>query len=259
MLYREHPAPPDLAAFVRCFWTLTGDLPAGSDERVLPDGRQEFIVHLSDPFTQGDAIQPRALFTGQISGPLLLRPTGTVSMFGICFHPGGAWPFLRWPQSESAGKILPLEDVWDSSFAPRIRACASNQQRCETAAHLLRSRLRPDPASPRLAAAIHQMQLKPWNRIDAAASAACLSPRHFERLFLQRVGLPPKTFASILRFQHVLHLRDAQPHWTWARVAQESGYYDQAHLIADFRRFSGSTPAWHESDWTALERAFVRT
>ncbi len=123
MHYSEHPAPPDLAPFVRCFWTLTGDLPAGSVERVLPDGRQELIVHMGDPFMQDDAVQPRALFTGQISGPLLLRPTGTVFMFGICFHPGGAWPFLRWPQGESAGRILPLEDVWDSSFADRSRAC----------------------------------------------------------------------------------------------------------------------------------------
>lgn len=122
----------------------------------------------------------------------------------------------------------------------------------------MRTRLQPGAASPRLAAAIQQMQREPWNRIDAAAANACLSPRHFERLFQQHVGLAPKTFAGILRFQHVLRLRDAQPHWTWARVAQESGYYDQAHLITDFRRFSGSTPVWHQSDWTALERAFVR-
>lgn len=259
MQYREYPVPPDLAAYVRCFWTLAGQLPPGSEERVLPDGRQEIIVHLGDPFLQGLAeLQPRALFTGQISRPLFLRPTGAVSMFGVCFHPGGAWPFLGWPQSESAGRILPLDAVWDSRFADRIRESPDNSHRCETAACLLRARLQPDPASPRLSAAIRQMQREPWQRIDAVAATACLSPRHFERLFLQHIGLSPKTFAGIARFQHALRLRDAQPDWTWAHVAQDSGYYDQAHLIAGFRRFSGSPPTFHESDWTAMERAFVR-
>jgi AraC-like DNA-binding protein len=269
VLYREYPAPPDLAPYVRAFWTLAGTLPPGSVERLLPDGRQELIVHLGDPFEQCGpsgtfAPQHRALFTGQTDAPLLLRPAGSVAMFGVCFHPGGAWPFLGWSQEHSAGRIFPMEeawpmhDAWDKTFADRIRECPDDRSRCLQAAALLRAHLRPNTFHPGISAAIATMQREPWQRIEALAQHACLSRRHFERLFLQRVGLRPKTLAGIFRFQHVLRARESQPAWTWARVAQEAGYFDQAHLIADFRRFSGSTPAWHDSDWTAMERVFVR-
>jgi hypothetical protein len=72
------------------------------------------------------------------------------------------------------------------------------------------------------------------------------------------VGCTPKTLARIARFQRVLGLREGRPEWGWARVAVEAGYYDQAHLIGDYRRFAGLTPALADEDLSAMERAFVR-
>src|SRR5437016_904216 len=112
MDYREYPPAPDLAPFVRCYWTLHGSPEPGATERLLPDGRLELAIHLGDPFDRVFSPglrerQHRALFIGQQDKHVLLEPSGLVSVFGVCFHPDGAAAFARWPQHETAGRILP--------------------------------------------------------------------------------------------------------------------------------------------------------
>jgi AraC-like DNA-binding protein len=265
MDYREYTPAPDLAPFVRSFWTLSGVSEPGAAERLLPDGRLELAIHLGDPFDRLIAPevrerQHRALFIGQQDAPVLLEPSGSVSVFGVCFHPDGASAFARWPQHETAGRILPLEDVWGAAarrLEEAIRNAASHADRITIAGDFLRARMRAGQVDHRLRAAVDLIQREPWHRMAAIAAQTGASVRHLERAFLDRVGCPPKTLARITRFQRVLSLREQRPQWGWARVAVESGYYDQAHLIADFRRFSGSTPALHQDDLTAMERLFL--
>lgn len=115
MRYREYPCAPDLAPFVRSFWTLAGTPQPGASERVLPDGRLELVIHLGDPFdrvlAEGRERQRRALFIGQLDTHVLLEPTAFVSVFGVCFHPDGASAFAHRAQHETAGRILPLEEL----------------------------------------------------------------------------------------------------------------------------------------------------
>ena len=265
MEYREQPAPPDLAAFVRCFWTLCGEAAPGAAERLLPDGRIELAIHFGDPFDRvvspdGRERQPRGLFVGQLDQHVLLAPAGRVRVFGVCFHPDGASAFAHWPQHQTAGRILALEDVW-ASAGRRLQEAVCNAQddsgRIAAVQSFLRRQMRARDADRRLRAAVDLFQREPWLRVEQVAGRAGSSRRHLERAFIERVGCTPKTFAKIARFQRVLSLREQRPQWGWARVAAESGYYDQAHLIADFRRFSGSTPALHPEDITAMERLFL--
>ena len=266
MHYREYPPSPDLAPFVRCFWTLSGAPPQGAPERLLPDGRTEIAIHLGDPFDRLVAPgcrerQHRALFIGQLDTHVSLEPTGVVSVFGACFHPDGASAFTHWPQHETAGYILPLDDIWGAgacALEESVRNACGHTGRIAAAESFLRRRIRRREPDPRLRAAIELIEGEPWQHIAAIAASTGSTARRLERVFLDRVGCPPKTLARINRFQRVLALREQRPHWNWARAAAESGYYDQAHLIADFRRFSGSTPALHQDDVTAMERLFLQ-
>jgi len=75
------------------------------------------------------------------------------------------------------------------------------------------------------------------------ASRACLSIRQFERVFKQRIGLPPKHFSRLVRFAHAWTIKEQQPDISWTKIAYECGYFDQMHLIRDFQEFAGVNPS----------------
>jgi AraC-like DNA-binding protein len=77
--------------------------------------------------------------------------------------------------------------------------------------------------------------------IDWAADQASMSARQFRRRCLEETGLTPKHLARVLRFRRACQL--AERGESWLRVAAEAGYFDQAHLIRDFREFAGVSPS----------------
>lgn len=238
MQYREIAPGGEAARFVERYWTLSTD-GAGPVQRVVPDGSPELILNLGDPFEARDSegrwqLQPRAFFAGQTTAPLLLRPSGRAQIIGIHFHPQGAAHLLRAPMQELTGRFLPLSDLG-------LAQLAELSSIPEIEAHLLQ--LHRNAADPIIDEAVRRL---------TAAAGACdiavlarylgLSTRHLERRFLQRVGLTPKLYARMRRFQSVwAAVECASP--TWAAAAIACGYYDQAHLIRDCREFAGEPPA----------------
>jgi AraC-like DNA-binding protein len=78
--------------------------------------------------------------------------------------------------------------------------------------------------------------------LEMLAAEACLSPRQFERSFIERVGMSPKLYARIVRFDQAFRLKEQQPELDWLAVAVQTGYYDYRHLVRDFKEFAGVTP-----------------
>lgn len=85
--------------------------------------------------------------------------------------------------------------------------------------------------------------------IDKLAAEACLSSRQFERVFKQRIGLSPKFFSRLVRFANAWVLRENDAARSWTNIAHTTGYYDQMHMIRDFKEFAGTNPK-------EIERAF---
>lgn len=79
--------------------------------------------------------------------------------------------------------------------------------------------------------------------MDFLAASSCLSTRQLERQSLKRIGLPPKFFARMIRFSEAYKFKERNPHISWTNIAYQFGYYDQMHLIRDFRNFTGITPS----------------
>lgn len=78
--------------------------------------------------------------------------------------------------------------------------------------------------------------------IENVAAIACLSLKQFERKCKDRIGLPPKLFARLIRFSNAYRIREANPEVSWTSICYECGYFDQMHLIRDFKEFAGVTP-----------------
>jgi transcriptional regulator GlxA family with amidase domain len=96
--------------------------------------------------------------------------------------------------------------------------------------------------------------------LDWLARHACLSPRHFNRKFTERIGVGPKLFSRLLRFNRVCRFKVTRPAVAWPRIALDFGYTDYQHLVRDFRQFTNSTPnVWLEEDGDSPENVLARS
>jgi AraC-like DNA-binding protein len=257
MHYRELAPIPQLAAAVDRIWLLEGEAPpAGAPaEPILPDGRPELILHFGDPFERlyvggTSARQAHVLYAGQVTTPLVLRPTGRVAVVGVRFRPDGAAAILTHPQDELAGLTLAV----DAISAPLRRALLAVEdsaddltQAAASVQTILARWLQPARIDPRVRFAVERIERSRGRAsVDYLAVSTGISRRHLERRFLESVGMTPKRLARVTRFQHAIQtLQRAEPRGRGAATAAACGYADQSHFIRDFREFAGCSPAEH--------------
>lgn len=167
-------------------------------------------------------------------------------VFGIQFRPGGSYPFFRAPASEIANLSTDLACLWGRA-ANELRErllCASGKNGMFRAAEqfLLRQLVRPVGLHPAVDFAREKLAEPRTLSIASVAHKIGLSQRRFIQLFQEQIGLPPKAFSRVQRFQRILEMVHGSREVEWVQVALDCGYYDQAHFIHDFREFSGLTP-----------------
>ncbi len=254
-----------LSRFVECFWTLESDKPSSGAERILPDGCVELILNFGAEFLQhndeGRELQPRNFLVGQMTGPILISPTGPVQLIGIRFHPGGTAPFLRLPLHEITDQVVELGGL--SSKLERELVCVTSafgslaEKITAIEEFLTRELLSREPDARLMMLAARIVDSDGLVSVDQLASEAGISSRQLERRFLREIGLGPKLLGRIIRFQQVFRAVE-QCDAAWAAVAIDCGYYDQAHLIRDFNQFARQTPAVLFGHPSALTESFTR-
>jgi AraC-like DNA-binding protein len=234
-------------------------------QRILPDGCAELIFNLGEPFEAQSnpgtwQPQPKLFLAGQITGPLLVRPTGKTKIIGVRLRPYAVHEGFRLPAEELTGTFTPLEFV-----LPKI--CILDQlggaKTRQEAIALLDATLQHVVANEAkrkgiVAAAELMIEADGDIAIETVAEVIGISRRQLERRFKKEIGLSPKQFCRILRFQKVFSsLEENNP--AWPDVAAACGYYDQAHLIRDCRELSGETPAALLSAETDLAEHFLKS
>lgn len=239
---------PRLRGSVERLWYIEGGA-ASEPETICPDGCTEIVLHLGDPMrerrTGGDLAQPRHLLVGQMERPMTIVSSGTVRMVGATLGPAALHAALPLPQDELLGCVADLEGVWGrwtretaDAVAMTIDAPAALDRFEAALEHLF-----PFDASRPSAMGIAVARLRRSGgraSIAGLAHDAGLGRRQFERRFRDEIGLPPRLFGRIVRFQRAfraLGLEDG------AAIAARCGYADQAHLVREIRRFAGRTPS----------------
>jgi AraC-like DNA-binding protein len=257
------------AQFAQCYWTLEDTADSGGMQRIVPDGRPALILNWGRPFeSYEDGVwtrQPECFFVGQITGPLLLRPSGPTAMLGISFHPHGAARLFRVPMCELTDSAVALEDLAFLGARPLLLALERLRDR-----YSLREGLAALDAllqafaegsfigeGPVAYAVLEMQRTGGLVRIRGLADRLSWSSRQLQRRFRDAVGISPKLFCRMQRFQRVFAAMD-RPDSTWVGAAMDCGYYDQAHLIRDYREFSGKTPTSLLAQDLDLSRRFVR-
>jgi AraC-like DNA-binding protein len=253
-----HYAPRGpLAQFVALFWHWRGHTAPRSTERLLPMATMELVVRLGGG-------RPGGGVSGPHSEVFFLERTAGDELLGVHFKPGGALPFLGLPAGDLHNRSVTLGDLWGerdaSRFVARLHeAPTSSAKFALLERSLLDVAFRPLARHPAATFALSALRRHVSVRSSAdVARELQMSQRRFIRLFRDEVGLTPKLYSRIERFQAVLRRVELIDDVDWADVAASCGYFDQPHFIHDFREFTGLRPSEYLGLRIAGQRNHVR-
>lgn len=238
-LYAGFRPAPCLQAHICCYWAVSR--PSSAVEAVVPDGCIDLVLSLD---RAGGRL--RMVLVGPMESPELVNMEHAQwDSFGIRFYPGGLHAFLREPAHLFTGRMERLDAVSRSlemQLEPLMWMGSRAADRVPLADTLFASLLaNPTPWDDTLRNAVYRLAM--GAPVQTVAAAEAVSERQLQRLFLERVGLRPKQFSRILRFQLALGRMHTGAPLGAAALAQECGYYDQAHFTREFAALSGVTPA----------------
>ncbi len=172
--------------------------------------------------------------------------SGNIESFAIQFQPAAIHQLFGLPAIDITDCDYAAHAVlgWAASeLQQRLGNAASFQERVQIADQFIASRSLTAPVHHSIELAANEIMRNDGRcRIDFLAHHTGLSIRNFQRMFRERVGVSPKLYSRIVRFEAALRTKAASPHMSWMTIAHEFGYHDQMHLIHDFRQFSGETP-----------------
>jgi AraC-like DNA-binding protein len=241
-----------LAPFVRQHWYARGRIDYRRDH-ILPNGCAVLLINLGDPHLVAPAvgsgpadIHRDAWLCGVQTRALVNEPLGETHVVGVTFAPAGASAFFRPPMSALADDVIALDGLWGSG-ADQLRQRLLDTNRVDGKLACLERALlaRTPTAQPRLVrleAALRRLLVPGPAGIASVADYVELSPKQLIAEFHRFVGVTPGTLARISRLNRLLGDIEPGPTNAWAELAAGHGWSDQAHLIRDFKRFSGVTP-----------------
>jgi AraC-like DNA-binding protein len=241
MRYVHHIPSPPISEFVELLWFFEYVAPHAS-ERLLPTGSVELVINLSEDADRS--------FDGIVAGPytrfFVLDTRRPISVVGVHFKPGGAFPFLPLPLQELRNHHVPLQFLWGpraDELRERLLATKTAREKLRLLDDTLLAMLnQSNPRHPAIAYALATFNLG-GRRVGDVVDKIGMSQRYFIELFSQEVGLTPKTFCRVRRFQRAVSLLHRAADVDWADTAVACSYCDQSHMIHDFQDFAGLSPA----------------
>jgi AraC-like DNA-binding protein len=272
MRYTTRQPGPRLAPFVQSLWLYDGEPRPHALERILPTGAAQLIVNLAEDETRVyddrliDWCEPTArcermagtVLCGARSRYCVIDTTEQRVVLGASFRPGGAFPFFGVPAGHAANMHVPLDALWGCRRAARLRERVLGAPTAESKLEALEDELCALSPPPGLHPAV-VYALTAFGRVPGTATVAGvtdaigLSPKRFIERFKAEVGLTPKSYCRVRRFQRALAAAWAGRGVDWSAVALGCGYFDQAHFIHDFRAFAGMTPTGYHASRTEYQ------
>jgi AraC-like DNA-binding protein len=218
--------------------------PADVSERWLATPTTTVTVILNVGIAFGG--MPHTFVAGLTDTCDVVEQDGAIECVELKLTPLGAFRLLGVPMHELSGQVVDLANVLAGTtrLTDRFAEAPGWERRFELLDEFLLDRLERGPApSTEVTHALHRLTESHGTvPVGALADEIGWSRRHLVARFQQQVGLPPKTLARIVRFEHLLGRLTTSGPVRWTQLAAECGYYDQAHMNRDFREFAGTTP-----------------
>lgn len=243
-----HPLPL-LAPYIKHYWLLKTVGDSTTLARTVPTGMMNLIFHRGERLlsVHENVLHPRAFLSGQDRTFADLRYDGQVNMISIVFRPIGVRAFFSLPINKIAGlrltagdmedkDLLNLENALTSTESDKLCILLIEQFLLKRLTRLAEYNLK------RIETTIHLINSGETD-ITQLADAACLGKKQFNRIFSEYIGTNPKEFSRIIRFQRALDILENDGQISLTALAYQCGYFDQSHMIKEFKTFSGYTPS----------------
>jgi len=271
LIYLERTPAPPLNRFVRSLWYAQAPEPGHKRERVLPTGRTQVILNLARDFIL-DCAQNRdrdcleagpvmrvapSLVVGARSVYEMVDTSDMADLIGMVFEPGAFPVFAGDAADLFSNRTVDLEDIWGAdarSLRDRLREIQTPAGKLGCLEADLADRL--NMLFARRAVKLHgavDFALMRFARAPGLATVADVarrtgwSERRFSQVFREQVGLSPKVWCRVQRFQFAVQRLHAGVDVRWAELAVDCGFYDQAHFANEFRAFSGIDPTTYSN------------
>lgn len=252
-IYIPHPA---LQQYVLNISTVNALLPEGINEVVTPyppTPFQSLMFYCNNPISMsrvdnGDfEKQPLIVVIGPQFSRVNIKVHGQLKAVRVDFLPGGMYRMLGIPMHELFDGGFDALDLFGNEMKS-INQQMQNLHDLEEGKNIVEQFLLRQVKNLKEVLpfddALQSLLINNGNvAIEKTASLSCLSLKQFERKCKERIGMNPKMFARILKFSKAYRLHEAAPQLSWTKIAYEAGYYDQMHMIRDFKVFAGVNPS----------------
>ncbi len=248
-MYREYHPDIMLQDLVETYWVSKGFITGEELMRILPDGCVDIIISAYDTQNMKASVP---YIVGTTTAYIEIPFSGMHKMIGIRFKPGGITAFTRVPIDEftdSNVDIFSIKTFFDNRFHEELQAIDTTQQQLQYINdYLLEKRTVLYLTDQQVIPAVHLItQTCGKMPVKQLLEQVCLCQRHFERRFKASIGISPKAFSRIVRFNHTRHQLRLQTYQSLLDTAIDCGYYDHAHLIREFKMLSGNSPTYYYS------------
>lgn len=271
MLLSRFQPHPLLAPHIAAIWQFESDagLPASDLRMIVPNGRPKLIIPyrgaLHSLIGGGASKHAESSITvvGALESPATIAASGPIGTIGIEFYAASAHLFLRLPLRSIANSVLQLPDLLgrDGVWLQRqIGERPAIEQKIGLIERFLLQRLRAGPADNALIAQAVGLIERSGGQIAIGqlCSALGYSKRYIDMRFAEQIGIGPKRLATIVRFQQLYRRWGQDAGAALDRLEACDAYYDQAHFIKEFRRFTGFSPAAFTRQANEFGRLFYR-
>ena len=248
MVIRRAPAPP-LIGRVADYYGFEGRTREPVQERQGP-GLDVVVIFTFEEHWLIDGVRRTSFVAGLHEAQVTSEHPGRSLGMQVNLDPLAARTLAGVPLNELANRTVPMDEVLDESFlVERLATARDWEARFGLLDAVLARRLEGARPSPEMAWAWRRLRAT-HGRVSIGTLAEELgwSRKRIVARFRDEIGLPPKAAAKLVRFERARELAGTMP---WAQLAFECGFYDQSHLISEFRRITGRTPETFLQDMAA--------
>lgn len=254
MIFETHEPKPPFDGLVESIFYFKNFEPDHSIERVVPTGHVFVIFELDGMERQtfdNETLKPiasyrKAWVSGMHQNYISISAHQQSEMFVIQFKAFGAHPFLHVPMEHLANKIVPGTDILDGvllELREELSAAASAAEKFSIADSWFESRYEEKFLAPKsIVAMVALLQAQPASKFNEIIESFTGTQKHLISQFKKFIGLTPKHYQRILRFNEVFLQMQNDQFLSWSDIALQCGYSDQSHFIREFKYFSGFNP-----------------
>lgn len=260
MVFRKHTLNSSLSKYVGDLIYHKDFQPQHSKDKYLPDGTINLIFELTGTpkfiydNNGGQKIQEcRDIWFSGVQTDYLTISAESEEMMVLVFKPGAGFPLIHQSVSNYTNKVVPAQELFGDSvldLLSQLKTDTTPELRFASVERWLTGQLLDDDFYTNIIQfAIDTIENSPAQiNISLLAEKAGYSQKQFIQLFKKYVGITPKQFHRVVRFNEILSVVENQDSISWTKIAADCGYFDQAHFIRDFQSFSGINPKKYLND-----------